>query len=90
MLSSSLVSSTDADLSGPDITFLEFLLVLLSVSLPVFPLLFLDGEVNLRSYLKALFSGAKGRCLPSPEDIQVSPAGEWLLRWILGLFRWRC
>lgn len=87
MLSSSLASPTDADCSGPDTTFLEFLLVPFSVWLPAFPLPCLAGEVNLRSCLKALFSGAKGCCLPSPEDIQVSPAGERLLRWILGLFR---
>lgn len=87
MLSGSLASSKDADSSGPDITFLEFLLVLLSLLLPAFPLPFLAGEVNLRSYLKALFSGTEGCCLPSPEDIQVSLAGEQLLGWVLGLFR---
>lgn len=87
MWSSSLASSKDADRSGPDTTFLEFLLVLLSGSLPAFPLPFLAGEVNLPSYLKALFSGTKGCCFPWPEDTQVSLAGERLLGWILGLFR---
>lgn len=86
MSSSTLASSTDADSSGPAITFLEFLLVLLSVVLPTFPLLFLASDVNLHSCLKVLFSDVKGCCLPSPEDIQVSLAGERLLGWVLGLF----